>query len=66
MTPKDQGFDSYSNPSSEPAQRLDLLGELAAQLEGEHGAVSEEVLAEARRSWPAALGPATGQAKRAK
>lgn len=31
---------------------LDLLGELSALLEAEHGAVTEEALAEARRSWP--------------
>ncbi|MDG4834596.1 hypothetical protein O7627_35595 [Solwaraspora sp. WMMD1047] len=31
---------------------LDLLGELAALLEQEHGPVADEALSEARRSWP--------------
>ncbi|MEU8261165.1 hypothetical protein AB0C02_11175 [Micromonospora sp. NPDC048999] len=34
---------------------LDLLTELSAMLEAEHGPVSEEALAEARRSWPDVL-----------
>jgi hypothetical protein len=31
---------------------LDLIGELSALLHAEHGPVSGEALAEARRSWP--------------
>jgi Arc/MetJ-type ribon-helix-helix transcriptional regulator len=49
------GHGEFSHYVTEAVARrleLDLLGELAALLEAEHGPVSDEALSEARRSWP--------------
>jgi len=45
-------FSQYVTEAVARQLELDLLGELAALLETEHGPVSDEALDEARRSWP--------------
>ncbi|MDG4767056.1 hypothetical protein O7632_23585 [Solwaraspora sp. WMMD406] len=45
-------FSQYVTEAVARQLELDLLGELAAMLETEHGPVPEETLAQARRSWP--------------
>ncbi|MFE9654737.1 hypothetical protein [Micromonospora sp. NPDC006431] len=45
-------FSQYVTEAVARQLELDLLAELSAMLEAEHGPVSEEALAEARRSWP--------------
>lgn len=45
-------FSQYVTEAVARQLELDLLGELAALLESEHGPVSDEALDEARRSWP--------------
>jgi Arc/MetJ-type ribon-helix-helix transcriptional regulator len=45
-------FSQYVTEAVARQLELDLLAELAAVLEAEHGPVSDEALAEARRSWP--------------
>jgi Arc/MetJ-type ribon-helix-helix transcriptional regulator len=45
-------FSHYVTEAVARQLELDLLGELAALLETEHGPVSDEALDEARRSWP--------------
>jgi hypothetical protein len=45
-------FSQYVTEAVARQLELDLLGELAAVLEAEHGPVSAEALVEARRSWP--------------
>jgi hypothetical protein len=45
-------FSQYVTEAVARQLELDLLGELAALLEAEHGPVSDEALHEARRSWP--------------
>ena len=45
-------FSQYVTEAVTRQLELDLLGELSALLQAEHGPVSEEALAEARRSWP--------------
>jgi Arc/MetJ-type ribon-helix-helix transcriptional regulator len=45
-------FSQYVTEAVARQLELDLLGELAALLQAEHGQISEEALAEARRSWP--------------
>jgi Arc/MetJ-type ribon-helix-helix transcriptional regulator len=48
-------FSQYVTEAVARQLELDLLGELAALLDAEHGPVGDEVLAEARHSWPDAL-----------
>jgi Arc/MetJ-type ribon-helix-helix transcriptional regulator len=45
-------FSQYVTEAVARQLELDLLGELSTLLQAEHGPVSEEALAEARRSWP--------------
>jgi Arc/MetJ-type ribon-helix-helix transcriptional regulator len=45
-------FSQYVTEAVARQLELDLLGELATQLQDEHGLVPEELLAEARLSWP--------------
>jgi Arc/MetJ-type ribon-helix-helix transcriptional regulator len=45
-------FSQYVTEAVARQLELDLLGELSALLQAEHGPVSDEALAEARRSWP--------------
>ncbi len=45
-------FSQYVTEAVARQLELDLLGELAVLLETEHGPLSDDVLAEARRSWP--------------
>lgn len=45
-------FSQYVTEAVAKQLELDLLGELSALLEAEHGPVSDESLAEARLSWP--------------
>jgi hypothetical protein len=45
-------FSQYVTEAVARQLELDLLGELSALLQAEHGPISDEVLAEARRSWP--------------
>lgn len=45
-------FSQYVTEAVARRLELDLLGELSALLEAEHGALSEEALNEARLSWP--------------
>lgn len=45
-------FSQYVAEAVERRLELDLLGDLAAILEAEYGQVSDEALADARRSWP--------------
>jgi Arc/MetJ-type ribon-helix-helix transcriptional regulator len=45
-------FSQYVTEAVARQLELDLLAELSSMLEADHGAVSEEALAEARRSWP--------------
>ena len=45
-------FSQYVTEAVTRQLELDLLGELSALLQAEHGPVSEEALAEARHSWP--------------
>src|SRR6266699_3688900 len=45
-------FSQYVTEAVTRQLELDLLGELSALLQAEHGPVSKEALAEARRSWP--------------
>jgi hypothetical protein len=45
-------FSQYVTEAVARQLELDLLGELAALLESEHGPVPDEALNEARSSWP--------------
>jgi Arc/MetJ-type ribon-helix-helix transcriptional regulator len=45
-------FSQYVTEAVARQLELDLLGELSALLQEEHGPISDEALAEARRSWP--------------
>ena len=45
-------FSQYVTEAVARQLELDLLAELSATLEADHGPVSEEALTEARRSWP--------------
>ena len=45
-------FSHYVTEAVARQLELDLLGELSALLEAEDGPVPEELLAEARQSWP--------------
>ena len=45
-------FSQYVTEAVTRQLERDLLGELAALLQAEHGAVAAEMLVEARRSWP--------------
>jgi hypothetical protein len=45
-------FSQYVTEAVARQLELDLLGELSALLEAEHGRVSDDLLAEARQSWP--------------
>ena len=45
-------FSQYVTEAVARQLELDLLGELAALLDAEHGPVSDEALDEARHSWP--------------
>ncbi|GLY21294.1 hypothetical protein [Micromonospora sp. NBRC 101691] len=45
-------FSQYVTEAVARQLELDLLGELAALLESEYGPVSDELLTEARNSWP--------------
>jgi Arc/MetJ-type ribon-helix-helix transcriptional regulator len=45
-------FSHYVTDAVARQLELDLLGELEALLEAQHGPVSDELLAEARGSWP--------------
>jgi Arc/MetJ-type ribon-helix-helix transcriptional regulator len=45
-------FSQYVTEAVARQLELDLLGELTVLLEAEHGPVSDDLLAEARRSWP--------------
>jgi Arc/MetJ-type ribon-helix-helix transcriptional regulator len=45
-------FSQYVTEAVTRQLELDLLGDLSALLQAEHGPVSEEALAEARHSWP--------------
>ncbi len=46
------GFSRYVSEAVAMQLKLDLVGELAALLEAEHGPVSDELLAEASAAWP--------------
>ena len=45
-------FSQYVTDAVTRRLELDLIEELAAELDEEHGPVSEETLVEARNSWP--------------
>jgi Arc/MetJ-type ribon-helix-helix transcriptional regulator len=45
-------FSQYVTEAVARQLELDLLGDLSALLEAEHGPVAEELLAEASNSWP--------------
>lgn len=45
-------FSQYVTEAVARQLELDLIGELSALLQAEHGPVSDEALVEARRSWP--------------
>ena len=45
-------FSQYVTEAVARRLELDLLGELAAMLEAEHGPVPDDALTEARRAWP--------------
>jgi Arc/MetJ-type ribon-helix-helix transcriptional regulator len=45
-------FSQYVTEAVARQLELDLLGELSALLNAEHGPISEDLLAEARQSWP--------------
>lgn len=45
-------FSQYVTEAVARQLELDLLAELSALLDAEHGPVSEEALAEARQAWP--------------
>jgi Arc/MetJ-type ribon-helix-helix transcriptional regulator len=45
-------FSQYVTEAVARQLDLDLLGELSALLEAEHGPISDEALTEARNSWP--------------
>jgi len=45
-------FSQYVTEAVMKQLELDLLGELSALLEAEHGPVSEEMLTEAGQAWP--------------
>jgi hypothetical protein len=48
-------FSQYVTEAVARQLELDLLAELSAELESEHGPVPEEALAEARAAWPDAV-----------
>ena len=46
------GFSGYVTDSVQEKIRLDLLGELSAELEAEYGPIPEEIRKQTRREWP--------------
>jgi len=45
-------FSQYVTDAVTRQLELDLLGELSALLQTEHGPITDEAMAEARHSWP--------------
>ena len=46
------GFSRYVTDAVQEKVRLDLLGELSAELEAEYGPIPEEIRKQTRREWP--------------
>jgi hypothetical protein len=46
------GFSGYVTDAVQEKIRLDLLGELSAELEAEYGPIPEEIRKQTRREWP--------------
>ncbi len=46
------GFSGYVSDAVQEKIRLDLLGELSAELESEYGPIPAEIRKQTRREWP--------------